>query len=159
MEQRGSPVTHSPVCPTCLAPVKPPVLPCSRCSLPVCSPACEQSPSHKLECRLLSENKVKINITDCDKPSSIYSFILPYRWLMLRHVSKDTWSRVASLPDHILQRAGTGEWDVHQKEIVNFLRRRCFLGKKFSDEDIHRAIGREISNLAVTFSLIKLFKC
>ena len=78
---------------------------------------------------------------------------------MLRHVSKDTWSRVASLPDHILQRAGTGEWDVHQKEIVNFLRRRCFLGKKFSDEDIHRAIGREISNLAVTFSLIKLFKC
>ena len=48
---------------------------------------------------------------------------------------------MARLPDHILKRAGTGEWDVHQKEIVNFLRRRCFLSKKFSDEDIHRAIG------------------
>ena len=30
-----------PVCPSCLAPVKPPLLPCSRCSLPVCSPACQ----------------------------------------------------------------------------------------------------------------------
>ena len=49
--------------------------------------------------------------------------------------------RVASLPDHIVQRAGLGEWDVHQAEIVNFLRRRCFLAKTFSEEDIHRAIG------------------
>jgi len=123
----GPSLMTSPVCPTCLAPVRPPMLPCSTCSLPVCSPVCQQSPVHKLECRLLSENKVKVNITDCDTIAPIYSFIMPYRLLMLRHVSKDTWGRVARLPDHILKRAGTGEWDVHQKEIVNFLRRRCFL--------------------------------
>ena len=89
-------------------------------------------------------DQVKVNISDCDSVASIYSFIMPYRLLMLRHVSKDVFTRVATLPDHIVQRAGTGEWDIHQREVVNFLRRRCFLSKKFTDEDIHRAIGGQI---------------
>lgn len=138
---RGPGLVSSPVCPGCLAPVRAPLLPCSRCSLPVCSPACEQSPAHKPECDLLAENRVKVNIQDCDSPATIYSFITPYRLLMMRRTDPETFSRVASLPDHIVQRAGLGEWDVHQRDIVNFLRRRCFLSKTFSDEDIHRAIG------------------
>ena len=83
-------------------------------------------------------------MTDCDSVASIYSFITPYRLLMMRRTDPATFSRVASLPDHIVQRAGLGEWDVHQRDIVNFLRRRCFLSKTFSDEDIHRAIGLSI---------------
>ena len=43
---KGPGLVTSPVCPSCLAPVKPPLLPCSRCSLPVCSPACQESPAH-----------------------------------------------------------------------------------------------------------------
>ena len=82
-----------------------------------------------------------MRLEDCHSPASIYSFILPYRLLMLRRTAPATFSRVASLPDHIVQRAGLGEWDVHQADIVNFLRRRCFLAKTFSEEDIHRAIG------------------
>ena len=78
---------------------------------------------------------------NCEASNPIYSFILPYRLLMLRRTAPATFSRVASLPDHIVQRAGLGEWDVHQADIVNFLRRRCFLAKTFSEEDIHRAIG------------------
>ena len=31
---KGPGLVTSPVCPSCLAPVKPPLLPCSRCSLP-----------------------------------------------------------------------------------------------------------------------------
>ena len=144
---RGPGLLSSPVCPSCLAPVRPPLLPCPRCSLPVCSPACAESPQHSQECRLLAENRVKVNLQDCSSPASIYSFILPYRLLMLRWTAPATFSRVASLPDHIVQRAGLGEWDVHQAEIVNFLRRRCFLAKTFSEEDIHRAIGIILLNL------------
>ena len=140
----GPSLVTSPVCPGCLAPVRAPLLPCSSCALPVCSPACAASPSHVPECRLLTENRVKVTVseTNCDIPVPIYSFITAYRLLMLRHASADTWGRVARLPDHILARAGTSEFDNQQKEIVNFLRRRCFLAKQFSDEDIHRAIGR-----------------
>ena len=107
----------------------------------MCSPACQDSPAHAPECQLLAQNRVKVRLEDCHSPASIYSFILPYRLLMLRRTSPATFSRVASLPDHIVQRAGLGEWDVHQADIVNFLRRRCFLAKTFSEEDIHRAIG------------------
>ena len=138
---RGPGLVSSAVCPGCLAPVRPPLLPCSRCSLPVCSPACQTSPAHRPECDLLSQNRVKINIQDCQSVNTIYSFITPYRLLMTRQTDPATFNRVASLPDHIVQRAGLGEWDVHQRDIVNFLRRRCFLSKTFSDEDIHRAIG------------------
>ena len=104
-------------------------------------PCCQESPAHAPECQLLQENRVKVRLEDCTSPASIYSFILPYRLLMLRRTAPATFSRVASLPDHIVQRAGLGEWDVHQADIVNFLRRRCFLAKTFSEEDIHRAIG------------------
>ena len=81
---------------------------------------------------------------NCDSPAPLYSFITAYRLLMLRHGAGDTWGRVARLPDHILARAPTSEFDTQQTEIVNFLRRRCFLAKQFSDEDIHRAIGRTV---------------
>ena len=51
------------------------------------------------------------------------------RLLKLRTTDQEAWKRVASLPDHIAQRVGTGEWDMNQKDVVNFIRRRCFLGK------------------------------
>ena len=89
----GPSLLTAPVCPGCLAPARAPLLPCSECALPVCSPACAQSREHRLECKLLKENKVKVNITSCDTVAPIYSFILPYRLLMLRHASRDTWAR------------------------------------------------------------------
>lgn len=72
----------------------------------------------------------------CHERAGVATYCSPLTWSGLKSVC-----RVASLPDHIVQRAGLGEWDVHQAEIVNFLRRRCFLAKTFSEEDIHRAIG------------------
>ena len=94
-----------------------------------------------------------MNDANCDIPAPIYSFITAYRLLMLRHVSSDTWGRVARLPDHILARASTSEFETQQTEIVNFLRRRCFLAKQFSDEDIHRAIGLGLNDKKKYFKL------
>ena len=125
----GPSLVTTPVCPSCLAPLHSPFYPCTKCNLPVCSPSCQEHKNHIQECRLLSENRVKINITDGQEVSSIYSFILPYRLLKLRTTDQEAWKRVASLPDHIAQRVGTGEWDMNQKDVVNFIRRRCFLGK------------------------------
>ena len=53
----GPSLLTAPVCPGCLAPARAPLLPCSECALPVCSPACAQSREHRLECKLLKENK------------------------------------------------------------------------------------------------------
>ena len=77
----------------------------------------------------MTDNRVKVNISNCEEVNSIYSFILPYRLLKLRGQDKEKWSRVASLPDHISERVGLGEWDMNQKDVVNFIRRRCFMGK------------------------------
>lgn len=137
----GPSMVTSAVCPSCLAPLKPPLLPCTKCSLPVCSPMCQENPAHKQECKLLADNRVKHTITNCEDVNSIYAFIMPYRLLKLRGAGGDNWSRVANLSDHIVKRAGLGEWDMNQKEVVNFIRRRCFMAKEFTDEDIHRAIG------------------
>ena len=90
---------------------------------------CQENQAHKQECKLLADNRVKINITNCEDVNSIYAFILPYRLLKMRGASGDAWSRVASLPDHIVERAGLGEWDMNQKEVVTFIRRRCFMAK------------------------------
>ena len=90
---------------------------------------CQENKAHKQECKLLVDNKVKINISNCEDVNSIYAFIMPYKLLAMRGQGGDTWSRVASLPDHIAERVGLGEWDVNQKEVVNFIRRRCFMGK------------------------------
>ena len=49
----GPSLHTGPVCPACLAPLAPPFLPCSACGLPVCSPACQDSPAHRPECKLL----------------------------------------------------------------------------------------------------------
>ena len=119
----------SPVCPSCLAPTRTPMFPCTKCSLPVCNPMCQENKAHQQECKLLTDNRVKVNISNCEDVNSIYSFILPYRLLKLRGQDKEKWSRVASLPDHISERAGLGEWDMNQKDVVNFIRRRCFMGK------------------------------
>jgi len=137
----GPAMITSSVCPSCLAPIRTPMFPCTKCSLPVCNPVCQENKAHQQECKLLTDNRVKVNITNCEEVNSIYSFILPYRLLKLREQDKEKWSRVASLPDHIRERAGLGEWDMNQKDVVNFIRRRCFMGKEFSDEDIQRAIG------------------
>ena len=73
----GPSLMTTPVCPTCLAPTRVPILPCSRCSLPVCSPVCEQSPVHQHECRLLSENKVNT----CFRLHWFYfRFLIRWRW-------------------------------------------------------------------------------
>jgi len=137
----GPPLVSPPVCPGCLAPLRPPLLPCTRCGLPVCCPGCQESPAHRDECRLLAANRVKVEVTDCEAPHPLYSFILPYRLLQMRVREPGAWSRVASLMDHLAERRGLVEWDVETKEVVNFLRRRCFLAKEYSEEDLHRAIG------------------
>ena len=125
----GPPMVTSPVCPSCLVTMSTPLLPCTRGSLPVCSLLCQESKAHKQECKLLEDNRVKVNISNCEDVNSIYAFILPYRLLMMRKDGGDGWNRVASLMDHIQERVGLGEWDMNQKDVVNFIRRRCFMGK------------------------------
>jgi len=153
----GPSLVSSPVCPSCLAPLHPPLLPCTKCGLPVCSPSCQENPVHREECKLLSSNRVKVEVRNCEVSHPIYSFILPYRLLRMRVRDPAAWARVASLVDHIQERANTVEWEVETKEVVSFLRRRCFLAKEYSEEDIHRAIGICAIN-SVTLEPRRLFQ-
>lgn len=45
------------------------------------------------------------------------------------------------LPDHAEKRKGLGEWKMFQKEVVDFLRRRCFMANEKSDEQLHKLLG------------------
>ncbi|XP_023346084.1 protein msta isoform X2 [Eurytemora carolleeae] len=138
----GPGVITTPVCCSCLAPAKPsnPRF-CSKCSLPVCDTTCEESAVHQEECKLLVDNKVRVKIEDYNQPVPLLSFITPYRLLMLKENDQSAWDRVASLKDHLQERVGLVEFDMFQKDVVQFLRRRCFLSSKLTEEEIHRAIG------------------
>ena len=95
-------LTSAPVCPGCLAPLRPPLVRCSLCSLPVCSPVCAASPSHKPECKLLSENRVKVPVSivlanQNQKPSILFltdqrpsSLLLTLSNLQLNNLIKES---------------------------------------------------------------------
>ncbi|TRY68232.1 hypothetical protein TCAL_04165 [Tigriopus californicus] len=48
---------------------------------------------------------------------------------------------VFQLPDHVEKRRGLGEWKMFQKDVVDFLRRRCFMANEKSDEQLHKLLG------------------
>jgi len=138
---KGPSIVTCSVCPSCLAPIKKNYRCCRKCGMPVCDSSCEENPIHKNECTLLSANKVRFVTDDVSQPCSLYSFITPYRLLKLKDSEPELWDRVASLKDHLEERVGLVEFDCFHKDVVQFLRRRCFLASEYTEEEIHRAIG------------------
>ncbi|KAK7070558.1 hypothetical protein SK128_024935, partial [Halocaridina rubra] len=74
---------------------------CSKCSIPLCSTACETSTFHESECLVLSKSKRKIYVESYDKPCPVYEFVLPLRCLLTKHTDPKRWKLINNLQDHV----------------------------------------------------------
>lgn len=162
MEDRPTllaPLPHStPVCPCCLARLRDDdVLGnlCEKCSLPLCGREnCFGDRMHaEAECKVIRENKVRVEVKS-EQPHFIYSVAIALRMLALKDKAgksnasardKEAWDRFNELPDHVQKRRGLGEWNMFQMDVVEFLRKRCFM-KSRTEAELHRLISLFIVN-------------
>ncbi|CAB4061520.1 RNF144 [Lepeophtheirus salmonis] len=87
------------------------------------------------ECRILSKK-------DWSRSFIPYPLITPLRLLLKMEMETDDWNRANQLMDHYKERSSDKEdWDWYQNHVVNVLRNDLGLNNRFSEKEIHRAIG------------------
>nr|XP_026495920.1 SET domain-containing protein SmydA-8 [Vanessa tameamea] len=131
----------SPLCLGCYCPVENSV--CSRCSWPICSTECEQSPQHVPECDVFSEAKVRFQpIEDWTARSPQLDCITPLRLLLAREKDLERWKReVEVMETHTEARKNRPTWEADQVNIVNYLIDHCKLRNRFSKELVEQVCG------------------
>jgi len=148
------------VCVQCLGSVNG-EYPCEKCNLLFCTEQCRQvyndqisvtdsklavkTPAgHEAECSVLQGLERPLNVTQCT-PGSVayeYGFITVARLLALRDCDPEAWNRLQYLMDHREDRMKEEQyWRMFQVNVVDFMRKRCGLKDKYTDEEIHWAIG------------------
>uniref|UniRef100_A0A0K2TP07 SET domain-containing protein n=2 Tax=Lepeophtheirus salmonis TaxID=72036 RepID=A0A0K2TP07_LEPSM len=127
-----SPTSH--VCLECLSPNERDT--CSNCGLSLCSICQGVNVLHTPEeCRILSKK-------DWSRSFIPYPLITPLRLLLKMEMETDDWNRANQLMDHYKERSSDKEdWDWYQNHVVNVLRNDLGLNNRYSEKEIHRAIG------------------
>ncbi|KAJ1521110.1 hypothetical protein ONE63_002812 [Megalurothrips usitatus] len=133
-----------PLCLGCLAPVDASAL-CSTCGWPVCDADCEKLPLHAQdECPIFAACGVRFAVPaeagagTCPQ----YECISPLRLLLAGEREPARWdAEVKALMTHSERRRQNPQWAANQVNVVDFLRKKCKLEARFSEEDVHRVIG------------------
>ncbi|XP_034245151.1 SET domain-containing protein SmydA-8-like [Thrips palmi] len=132
-----------PLCLGCLAPVDASAL-CSACGWPVCDAQCEKLPMHAdSECKVFQACGVKFTVpTEAMGTSPQYECLTPLRLLLAKDKDPTLWdNEVKVLMTHAEKRRQNPQWGANQVNVVDFLRKKCKLESRFSEDDIHQAIG------------------
>ncbi|XP_012268035.2 SET domain-containing protein SmydA-8 isoform X2 [Athalia rosae] len=150
----GPKASSYPLCLGCYSPW-PPAGPesldrplCSKCQWPVCGPDCEALPCHKdYECKVLAEAGEKFNVSAAVEGGNgngvlQLDCVTPLRLLIASERDAERWRiEVKNMEAHNLKRAEQPAWKQNHVNIVEYLRSRCKLDSKFSEEDVHTACG------------------
>lgn len=61
----------------------------------------------------------------------------------LGETTEDFWRPLWDLPDHSTERLRTArsEWDMFQMDVIEFLRSRCFMKNRVTEEELHKMVG------------------
>jgi len=137
---------------------------CDACNFLFCTEECKQTFNstkelgsqktgswHGVECEVFSKLEPKLQVTNTSPGTIAYAYggISVLRLLSLRDEDPDSWARLQFLMDHEQERREEKEfWRMFQVNVVDFLRKRCHLEDKYSDEEIHWAIGILRTNAA-----------
>ncbi|XP_068232451.1 SET domain-containing protein SmydA-8-like [Palaemon carinicauda] len=97
----GPPSISTAMCLGCLNPITQPDFPkCPRCSWPLCSPVCAESPLHAGECAYLSTDTGKKCPPQNLEETPRYDVILVLRCLALREKKPDAWKTIESMVNY-----------------------------------------------------------
>uniref|UniRef100_A0A0K2TGV0 MYND-type domain-containing protein n=1 Tax=Lepeophtheirus salmonis TaxID=72036 RepID=A0A0K2TGV0_LEPSM len=146
----SSPDLHSlPTCPVCLKRIlseKRSTSCAQGCPLRLCNgPCARMTREHGPECKILKDNKVKLDFKDYQTPMSINSVITVLRLMESKKKRPSDWKEFLD-PNSIHmeeRKKAKGEWEFLQKEVVNYIRNRLFMASDVGDEELHLLIGKE----------------
>ncbi|KAG8331004.1 hypothetical protein J6590_050391 [Homalodisca vitripennis] len=137
----GSP----PVCLGCYCPTDGSVV-CSACGWPVCGEECATLEPHKgSECAVFAAAGVRYQQEAEEEDtngSPQYECITPLRMLLNKEKAPDRWqAEIDEMEAHTEERKAQSEWKTEQINVVEFLRKKCRLAERFSEDIIHFVIG------------------
>uniref|UniRef100_A0A146L8D6 Protein msta, isoform A n=2 Tax=Lygus hesperus TaxID=30085 RepID=A0A146L8D6_LYGHE len=115
---------------------------CEKCRWPVCSPECSKTSWHcDYECDVLKQAGVEYNVEG--DPGPQLESITPLRALLASEKDLKRWeSEVVSLMDHnSLRKENQEVWEAERINVVEFLRNRCKLSERFSEDLIRKVCG------------------
>ncbi|KAF6204066.1 hypothetical protein GE061_002406 [Apolygus lucorum] len=115
---------------------------CEKCRWPVCSPECSKASWHcNYECNVFKEAGVEYNAESEAGPQ--LESITPLRALVASEKDPDRWkSEVICLMDHnSLRKENQEVWEAEGNNVVEFLRSRCKLSERFSEDLIRKICG------------------
>ncbi|XP_040572968.1 SET domain-containing protein SmydA-8 [Lepeophtheirus salmonis] len=120
--------------------------PCRRCTWPMCSRSCSDSPVHaNAECSILSYGGVKVNIDAFGTANMMYACITVLRALSLKNDHK--WQEYLKFDSHLNERMPTQVYQqVNKEKVVFFIHYFLKLLSKFSDLEILEACGKLDTN-------------
>ncbi|XP_052132118.1 SET domain-containing protein SmydA-8-like, partial [Frankliniella occidentalis] len=133
-----------PLCLGCLAPVDASAL-CSACGWPVCDADCEKLALHAdNECAVFKAAGVRFAVPAEPGAGTCpqYECITPLRVLLAKEKDPARWDKeVKLLMTHSDKRKANPQWGANQVNVVDFLRKKCKVESRFSEEAIHEVIG------------------
>jgi len=131
---------YTPYCLDCLKEV-PDTAACSKCGWPVCGPQCEVGPNHSIECKILAENKDKIDLDYMRKEGTLYWPISTLRILLLSKDDPCSWSVIQRMLSHREEHRKKETWPMYEEHLVNMIRDKLGLGEMFTEEEVEHVSG------------------
>ncbi|XP_046674781.1 SET domain-containing protein SmydA-8-like [Homalodisca vitripennis] len=119
---------------------------CSACGWPVCGEECATLEPHKgSECAVFAAAGVRYQQEAEEEDtngSPQYECITPLRMLLNKEKAPDRWqAEIDEMEAHTEERKAQSEWKTEQINVVEFLRKKCRLAERFSEDIIHFVIG------------------
>ncbi len=130
-----------PCCMDCMKPlnVKDSYL-CPKCNLPVCEEMCSLGEEHSKECSILAG--CGLDGRDLASLTSIYWSLGSLRLLRWRDEEPAKYDIIERMMDHNEEhRAKTDVWNTYKENVVDFLRIKCGLKDKYSEEELFHGLG------------------
>lgn len=115
---------------------------CPNCNLPVCEEMCAYGEEHTKECQIFANLEDKIQVEDFSQPHSVYWCITSLRVMRLRDEDPKKYDIIERMMSHKEAHAKNELMHkTYKEEVVDFLREKCKLKEKYSEDDMFHVLG------------------
>ena len=104
---------------------------------------CAFGEEHSKECQVFSSLEDKISVEDFTRPHKVYWSITTLRLLWLRQEQPDRYAIIERMMSHTEESHSTKEltMKMYKENVVDFLREKCKLADRYTEEDIFHILG------------------
>lgn len=97
---------------------------CSKCSYPVCGPACQTTKYHKLECDVLRAAPKPVTLDDSTSQlHPAYSCIMALRCILTKTHDPKTWQLINTMQDHVADIKKGDLYQFFMANVVDYIRK------------------------------------